>query len=340
MIKSVIFLVSSMTAATAAFAQTEDICPTNGDYTEPLLTVADFDGNGEVTGQDIAIIAKAVANGEYIAFFDRNADNKLTRQDQLLAVEDLDRSSTRLDQQVAAVFWATERYRDIDVARKEGFRYFTQENKGHGFHFSRLPLKLDSDSEVDPTYQNILDDSIDITQPEGLNYDADGNLLAVFYYQGYNVKNIALAKARDDLPAFLDELNYGLEVGYLHRDHYLPYHAFDGEDDVWHRHIGGCWDGLSYLRMQRPSQVIPVFNQHMTPNECAQSATIPGVYAWNPAFNMLHLWLYKLNPCGKFSGSHPQVAIGAPEEPFYQPLEDWAQKMGLPVLPGHSGHSH
>lgn len=325
---------------TSPFAHSDEVmhhCPSQA---EPLLTVADFNGDGIVTGRDVAMIRQAINRGEYLAFFDRNADRQLDLADQHLTVDDMQESSTLLDQQIAAVFAVTEKYRALSVAQADGFRNFTQDAAGHGAHYARLPFILDEHGVMDTTYENIMDDQVEITTPEGLTYDTDGNLAAVFYYHGYNVKELYLAASTGDQDAIDSIIQSGLMMGYLMRDAYIDEEAFDGDADIWHSHIGVCWDGLDYIAMQTPNTVHPYFNQHMTPAQCAASVAPSSSFVWNPSFNMLHLWLYNLNPCGKFAGLNPHVSPTADPEPFYQPLADWAAQMDLPLIEGNHAGGH
>lgn len=308
-----------------------------GEAAEPILTVADFNGDGTVNGGDVAMIRRAINEGEYIAFFDRNADGFLDSEDHLATVSDMRKPSSLLDQQIASVFHATKKYRSLSAAQGDGYRVFTQNMEGHGIHYARLPFRLDASGARDASYENPIDDSVEITQPEGLNYDADGNLVAVFYYHGLDVEDINEAEGNE--AAISQLIETGLIMGYLMRDHFLPHDAFAGDDETWHSHVGACWDNLDYIAMQQPGAVYPLFNQHMTPEQCSNMPTA-GASAWSPAFNMLHLWLYELNPCGKFAGTHPYVSQNGPTEPFFQPLEDWAAQMGLPLIGNGHGGGH
>ena len=59
-----------------------------------------------------------------------------------------------------------------------------------------------------------------------------------------------------------------------------------------------------------------------------------------PAFNMLHVWLYKLNPCGTFAGTHPHLAVGHMPEPSFRSTSEWFEGMGIPNPYGDGGGHH
>lgn len=136
---------------------------------KPLLSVPDFDGNGRVTPADVRLVSAARRPEEYVAFFDTNADGALNGKDVSRTARSMGRRSRPLDQEIAAVFWATERYRDIKVAIAEGFAPLTEELRGHGIHYANY-------------FDGRIDGNFEVARPEGLNYDTKGRLLNVFYY--------------------------------------------------------------------------------------------------------------------------------------------------------------
>lgn len=306
---------------------------------QPLLSVGDFDGDGVVTNADKALLNDA-KKGEYVAFFDLNADGKLSGQDVALVAKNKGATSTVLDRQLAELFWATEMYRDKDNAIAAGYRPFTQQLQGHGQHYARLPFKIDpTTGGLDANYENVLDGTLEIDTPEGLNYDPDGKLVAVFYYQGIDILSWVFTPV--GTPAWYSLFNAsvlaGLQGAGMHGG--LP-PFFDSEDENWHQHWGGCWDNLDYPAMTFNTNIVPQFNQHVFPAECAARATDPSVrQGWIPAFNMLHVWLYDLNPCGTFAGIHPHVSESYPPEPEARPLAHFLAALGIPN-PYGAGDGH
>lgn len=297
----------------------------------PVLSVGDFDGDGVVGAPDVRLIARHLRERAYVAFFDLNADGSLDGRDVAQTARAMGDSSSFLDRQLASLFWATERYRDMQVAIAAGYRPFTQILHGHGVHLATLPI-WPGPGGLDPTHENRLDDHLEVAAPEGLNYDENGELIAVFFYHGIDVKDWVLANLVGDQAAVNALFNQSVHLSSVSAatGGMLP-HLFDSPDALWHQHWGPCWDGLDYLQMAFDPTIVPQFSQPLFPQECAaqgqETGRRPG---WIPAFNMLHVWLYKLNPCGIFAGTHPDVAVGFPEEPMVRPRSEWFQGMGIP----------
>jgi len=76
----------------------------------PLLSVADFDGDGLVTNNDISAVAQHQTNKNepYKALYDRNADGVVDAMDVVLTTEDLDKTSTPFDIELAETFHMAE----------------------------------------------------------------------------------------------------------------------------------------------------------------------------------------------------------------------------------------
>ena len=167
------------------------------------LSVADFDGSGSVTRKDISLLKEAIAEYElkgkagYQAFYDIDnkviagsengqTENKLDGDDLAKAQKQAGffgffaQRSDKLDQEVAAQYQATKKYRDIKEAIKDGFVPFTQEYENHGIHLLKMPT-IDSKGNM---VGNVIDGKFDAAHPEGLNYDRYGNLVGVFYAIG------------------------------------------------------------------------------------------------------------------------------------------------------------
>lgn len=145
----------------------EAACPEPGVH--PVLNIGDFNGDGVVDGADLKELASRIERRDNVAFFDMNADGRVDCQDLLIVAGQVGQRSAPVEQELAAVFRATERYRDQNAAIADGYAPVTQSAVGHGIHWGRL-VDLDRDFEL--------------TQPEGLNYSEDGRLLAVFYAYG------------------------------------------------------------------------------------------------------------------------------------------------------------
>ncbi len=320
-----------------------------------ILSVADYNGNGKVTHGDIQKVKTAVHKSEYHAIMDINTDGILDQIDIDLASNDKGLTSTEFDQQIVKVWKATRKYRFKENAIADGFRPFTQELKGHGQHFTRMPVFYETDSNdavitsgapfyfgvYDEDHLNVSDETVEITLPEGLNYDENGELVAVFYYQGINIADWVKSNRTEYLcsvGAIIDVdicneatttvgglvmqsfstvgLMINPQTGML-MDMGIPdYNAFSDSDssEMWHQHLGACFDNFRYESMQVDPTHTPIFDQVLTLSECSAQLTTP-FRGYLPAFNMMHLWLYKVNRCGIFAGTDPEVSQLAEEEP-------------------------
>jgi hypothetical protein len=248
---------------------------------EPILSVSDFDGDGIVGESDVHLVAAQVQSGDYIAFYDRNADYQLDGRDIAATARDKDAgaASTAMDQQLAAAFWGSVAYRNRDDAIADSFIPFTPAFFGHGEHWA-----VHADT-------GLLDYRFDAGTPQGLNYDTDGNLWAVFYYFGAN-PNTGNFNPLAQAPA-----------------------GFDGHEDMWHHHAGACLLGIDYNDPRMAAEDLN-FVECVGPGTCGYTAYVSGYggdFRWNPQFYMLHVWLYELNPCGTFAGAHPDLEPNQPD---------------------------
>jgi len=105
------------------------------------------------------------------------------------------------DTQVAQATLAAVNYRDQGAAAADGYVQGTQNIHGHGIHWINWAL--------------VQDGVFDPTQPEGLNYSPEGELLALYWID----------------PLWLS-------------GHELPPEGFDGSEEMWHSHPLFCqWQG-------------------------------------------------------------------------------------------------
>jgi hypothetical protein len=141
-----------LSLSTSAWAQHEHSCEPDA-TPRPILSVGDFDGDGFVTHADVSLVGDQVDSGEYVAFYDLDADGDLDGQDVSAAARAMaqGKASTVLDRQLAELFWATEMYRDKNAALAAGFRPFTQPLMGHGQHYARMPFWV-TPTGLDPSY--------------------------------------------------------------------------------------------------------------------------------------------------------------------------------------------
>lgn len=315
----------------AAQAQHPHTCDASGGVS-PVLSVPDFDGDGTVTPQDVALIGQQVDTGEYVAFFDLNVDGVLDGQDVAATAQARGEASSTLEQQLAELYWGTEKYRDIENAYADGYRPFTQILHGHGQHMTRLPI-LVTPTGLDPDYQNSQDGILEIAKPEGLNYDENGNLIAVYYYHGIDVKELVLASLGGDIPrvqelfgeAIVNSMTSAMSGGT-----WPP--LYDSPEALWHQHWGACLDDLDYAAMSFDTSHQVFYSENYEIGECLARVKAGSRQGYTTAFNMIHVWLYKLNPCGIFAGTHPHASMGYQEEGAYDPrtTAEWFELLGLP----------
>lgn len=260
----------------------------------PVLSTSDFDGDGMVTRKDVGLLKEQVGKRQYIAFFDRNADYVLDQKDIELAVAETGTPGTVLDRELAAAYHGTKAYRRLKAAIRDGFVPWTESFWGHGAHWVQLPEKASLDYAFKPG------------APEGLNYDTDGRLWAVFYYSGPS-------------PTSLDGRKY--PPGDTFKPFSQAPEGFCGDSDVWHHHAGVCFKGVNYQHPTMDPNKLS-FREGLSPRQClgscvvAKGLPVSSTVKWTPKFHMLHAWIYQLNPCGTFADPlakrSPHPAAGRP----------------------------
>lgn len=283
--------------AAPAVAQHEhgDFCDPETSVAEPVLGVGDFDGDGTVTESDVQALRDEIEQDRYAAFHDLNADGRLDEADVERARAEIGTESSEIDRQLASAFEETRAYRDIGAAIADGYGPGTQSFHGHGAHWFRHPST------------GALDYGFDPGAPEGLNYDAQRNLWAVFYYVGESPR-------RQDGSRF--------PPGHDFRPMMEAPEGFAGAQDTWHFHAGACFEGLDYQNPTLNPEDLD-FTEGLSPSECLPK-TESGEFdtsstKWTPKFYMLHAWIYELNPCGTFAGAHPRLAPQSPEPQDFRP---------------------
>ncbi len=295
-----------------------------GDVGQVLISVADFNGDGEVSGRDIALLAREIGKGGYYALYDRNADGVLDNLDVTLASNDMGAVSSQTDQELAQMYQRFKHFQTIDSVEQVaamGYQPVGSALAFHGQHwtnnagFQSIGGLREADSAI----------------AEGLNLAFKGTeISALFWGQGA-------------VPLFFDASSPG---GYSSLDWAIdpfgqnpesewvsqPVQAFatyppdffpDTTEDTWHAHAGLC------ITMTDEGEG-PQWNnyQHTTYEYCQSlpnlakidvsliSTGVPGgpfVNLWGN-FWMLHAWLYNLNPNGVFANSHPCIDPDAQSE--------------------------
>lgn len=288
-----------------------------GDTGHTILSVADFNGDGTVTGKDISLLARNVAKESYYALYDRNADGVLDNLDVTSATSDMGSTSTQTDQELAKMYQRFKHFQTIDNADEVaamGYQAVGGSLAFHGQHWSNEAgfLSIGGLREADPEIA------------EGLNLAFDGTEIpALFWGQG-SVPLFFDSTSPDGLSSLdwaTDPFGQNPDSQWVSQ----PVQAFateppdfftDTTEDAWHAHGGLCItltdDGTG-----------PKWNndQHTTYEYCQSlpnlakvdvgliTTGIPGgpfVNIWGN-FWMLHAWLYNLNPNGVFANTHPCI---------------------------------
>lgn len=282
----------------------------------PLLKVADFDGNGKVNRADIraltARLNSAHGDEDYHPLYDLNADHKLNLRDLVRATADLGATVPLLDQQIARATQATLRYygsQGVKHAVADGYLPFTQELKGHGIHYINWRLALEIGNQK----------QIDIKRPIGLNYDAEGNLVAVFYLRiplrqqasPTNPVQGLLIDPTDDAPADV---------------------SFDTLTPAdWHHHHSPWLSGIGNLNAKRvyfEEDVLPeIAAQRLQQSQFKLFPESDKYYV--PKIWMLHGWFHSFNRDGVFAHTNPDLSVYAPEE-----LGDPHHELNIPLIRG------
>ena len=266
----------------------------------PLLTVADFNGDGSVDLTDIQglLLRHNSLDGEdsYHPLYDLNADHKIDSDDIIIAMQTLGEDVPLLDQQIAQATQATMKYYGInglENAIADGYIPITQELKGHGTHYGNLAIFLET--------KNL--EQADLNRPVGLNYDAEGNLLAVFY-----LREPLRQEANPDNP--LAELLINPEDNF-------PPNSFDTlSSEDWHMHRSAWIIGLGNLNAETVyfEEDVPV-EMIASRLEQTQFKLFPqSDQFYSPQVWMSHGWFHSLNANGTFAITNPQIAPFAIEE--------------------------
>ncbi|ACK71395.1 Hemolysin-type calcium-binding region [Gloeothece citriformis PCC 7424] len=275
----------------------------NGEI-QPLLTVADFNGDGQVNFSDfqdlIPRIGSAMGEEKYHFLYDLNVDEKIDFNDVILAARTWGQSVPLLDQQIAKATQATMRYygpNGLQNAIADGYLPFTPEAKGHGIHYYN-PLLASQVGNLE---------TLDIEHPVGLNYNNQGELVAVFYIR---LPKTGQPTEENPLGGLLVDPN----------DNHPPHYSFEGlTHDDWHHHHSAWVRGIGNLNPEQvyfeedvPLPLVVSRLENLENNEIELFPNSDQLY--NPMFWMLHGWFHSPNPDGTFGTTNPLIAPHALSE--------------------------
>lgn len=265
-----------------------------------ILSVPDFNGDGSVDNTDVRdIISRYEAvdgDDRYHPLYDLNANGEIDNDDLESVLHALGEDVPLLDQQIAQATQATMKYygsNGQEQALADGYLPFTQEASGHGIHYYNLPLA----SEIANSQE------LDIERPVGLNYDNEGNLIAVFYIRipepleatPENPLAMLLPNPADDFPP-------------------SSFDTLTAND--WHNHESALATGIGNLNSELVyfEEDIPVESvaTRLQQNDFQLFPESDDYYL--PKFWMLHGWFHSFNSAGNFANINPDVALYAPEE--------------------------
>lgn len=263
--------------------------------TDPLLSVSDFNGDGTVDGRDLKLFQTAIQTGVYKSLFDRNADGALDQQDFDLVSSDIGKASSVFDQELVGWYSLAQNLEHATPAQllDQGYLKLLASLEGHGEHWQHR----DCFSVPQPSTDRIC----------GLNVD-QGRVVGV-YFISYATP---LFQDSSQHPTGLSTLDY--PDGKKWKKKCVKRYAEDppvvtsSPDETWHTHPASCFT------MDENSE--PFIVTHTTFQDCqADYPNRPGTTEnrWSNVY-MVHMWMFKLNPCGFFGNLHPCVAQGAKSE--------------------------
>lgn len=278
-----------------------------GEPARPLLSVADFDGNGRVDRKDLKLLIAAKKMGGYYAFYDRNGDHVLNRQDFVAAVRDLGKKSTPLDRELAQAFRRFGHFQHTRAPAELlqlGFLPGTQSLRGHGAHWLSATGAAATQGLT----------SADKTRADGLNVPMQADAVWGMFWGSPAQPLFADPTAASGLST----LDYPTPGGIWETKRVQAFEApaptfFDSEHESWHPHAGLC----AVVEDTGHGQQL-VVRQHLSFAECQALPSLgkTGIIYPNAWMNfwMLHLWMFELNPDGPFANVHPCLDPNAPLE--------------------------
>jgi len=288
---SVVLLILSTTSISLFAGEHErKICG----VVDPLLSVADFNGNGVVDQDDITLITNVKNKEQYYALYDVDTNGKIDDADISLASEQLGSTSQIIDQQLAILFNRNKQFQlveDISEIRAMAYSMVASSLAGHGEHWEDLMSPI----------------LTDFLRPNGLNIPkAHDGVSGVFWIV-------------DTTPVFeFGATDYPTPGGEWETQRVVAFgdnapKIFASPNENWHTHAGLCV--TVDIGVSGPEIIL---NQHMTFAQCQELPSLVKVPETNNNtwvnIWMLHAWLFDLNPKGVFGNTHTCVDPDSPSE--------------------------
>ncbi|MEL7010938.1 MAG: hypothetical protein AAGM29_20410 [Cyanobacteria bacterium J06588_4] len=264
-----------------------------------ILSVPDLNGDGNVDNADLRdIIARYEAvDGDdlYHPLYDLNANGEIDHEDIEEVIHAWGEDVPLLDQQIAQATQATMPYYGSggqEQAIADGYIPSTQEAMGHGIHYYNFQLAAEIGNS----------EELDIEHPVGLNFDNEGNLIAVFYLR---LPTTLEATPEDPLGLTIDPADD------------FPPASFDTlTADDWHVHQSAWLTGVGNLDSES------VYFEEAVPTEAVVSRVQQAEFQlfpesdqfYSPKFWMLHGWFHSFNPNGTFAITNPNAGLYGVEE--------------------------
>lgn len=301
-----------------------------GDPAQALLSVADFNADGRVTGKDIAMLRKILKKTDddedeygdddsdddrkvkkhksypYMALYDLNADHVVDKHDLDLAKQQKGMQSTEFDREIAAMYQRFQRLQFVDSEARLmqwGYNPIPVALKGHGVHWFNQAGMESMLGMSKP----------DINVAEGLNVESEDK----------KVHGLFWAYPAD--PVFDNGATDYPQPGGAWQDQRViafsntPEKMTSSEHENWHAHAGLCMTVIHSNDANGNLVRTGYANQHLSFNECQalpndekqkmfddQGNVVAEVNMW-ATFWMIHMWMLDPNPNGFFAGTHPCV---------------------------------
>jgi len=272
---------------------------------------------------DALEIASVIATGEYFAYYDRNADGALNSQDYNLTLADLWKTSNATDRAIAQVFdvaWKYQTFHGTGIQLRlllNGFFPGGEPAAGHGVHWQTQTGAAAITGYPDENGNTVYPE---LTRVDGLNVDGDNAATHGMFWGQAAVP--VFEGGATDWPTPGGDWETQRVVSFADQ----PPSMTGDPTEMWHTHGGLC-------TVLNPDGEIEL-HQFVTYAECQEYPNSEGIdpvrggNSWTNLW-MVHLWLFDLNPNGKFGGTHPCV------DPNAKTPVDFAEGREIPEFFAH-----